>query len=92
MAECYPNPIRFSSVNRRKVEADFSGGAISGNGGIPLLGEVDRRLGQTRSVARLLALILSSPLRMYQVFRESRSDSFRYRDVGLRLSQRFRTG
>ena len=25
MTECYPKPIRFSSVKRRKVEADFSG-------------------------------------------------------------------
>ena len=32
----YLNPIRFSSVQRRKVEAAFSGGAITGNGGIPL--------------------------------------------------------
>ena len=39
MTTCYPNPIRFSSVQRRKVEAAFSGGAITGNWGIPLLAE-----------------------------------------------------
>ena len=33
---------------------DFSGGSISGNGGIGLLSEVDRRLGLSRSVARSL--------------------------------------
>ena len=54
MTECYPKPIRFSSVKRRKVEADFSGGAISSNGGIQLLAQVDRRLGLTRSLAWLL--------------------------------------
>ena len=30
MTLCYPNPIRISSVKRRKVDADFSGRAISG--------------------------------------------------------------
>ena len=54
MTQCYPKPIRFSSVKRRKVEADFSGGAISSNGGIQLLAQVDRRLGLTGSVARSL--------------------------------------
>ena len=54
MTECYPNPIRFSPVKRRQVEADFSGGDITGNGGIQLLSQVDRRLGLTRSVARSL--------------------------------------
>ena len=39
MTQCYPKVIRFSSVQRRKVEVDFSGGAISGNGGIGLLAE-----------------------------------------------------
>ena len=34
MTKCYPNPIRFSSVQRRKVETEFSfsGGATTGNG------------------------------------------------------------
>ena len=54
MTQCYPEAIHFSSVKRRKAEADFSGGAISSNGGIQLLAQVDRRLGLTRSLARLL--------------------------------------
>ena len=39
MTTCYPNPIRFLSVQRRKVETEcsFNGGAITGNGGIALL-------------------------------------------------------
>ena len=38
MTKCCPNPIRFSSVQRRKVEIEFSfsGGAINGNGGISM--------------------------------------------------------
>ena len=42
------------SVRCRKVEAAFSAGAITDNGGIPLLVEVERRLGLTRSAARYL--------------------------------------
>ena len=41
-------------MQRRKVEATFSGGAITSNGGIPLLAEVDRRLGLMSSVAKCL--------------------------------------
>ena len=54
MTECYPIALQFPSVKRRKVEADFSGGHITGNGGIPLLSTVDRRLGLTRAVAGCL--------------------------------------
>ncbi len=38
VTKCYPNPIHFSSVQRSKVEAEFSfgGGATTGNGGISL--------------------------------------------------------
>ncbi len=34
MTKCYPNPTRFLSVQRSKVEAEFSfsGGATTGNG------------------------------------------------------------
>ncbi len=52
MTKCYLNTIYFSSVQRRKVEAEFSGGAIIGNGGISLLAEMDRQLGLTRSLSR----------------------------------------
>ena len=56
MTKCYPNPIRFSSVRRRRVEVAFSGGAIIGNGGIPLLAEVDQQLGLTCSVSKYLGI------------------------------------
>ena len=42
------------SVKRRKVEANFNGGDITGNGGIALLSSADRRLGLTRAIAGCL--------------------------------------
>ena len=51
MTKCYPNPIRFSSVRRRKVEAAFSGGAITGNGVFRCSRRWGRQLGLTRSVS-----------------------------------------
>lgn len=55
MTKCYQSSLPFPSVKRRKVEADFSGGDITSNGGIPLLAQVDTQMGLTRSVARALA-------------------------------------
>ena len=54
MTECYQTSLEFPSVKRRKVEANFSGGDITSNGGIPLLSQVDRQMGLTRAVSRLL--------------------------------------
>ena len=47
-------PLRFSGRRRRKVEASFQGGAITGNGGVMLVSEQDRRLGPGARIARLL--------------------------------------
>ena len=54
MTKCYQTSLEFPSVKRRKVEANFSGGDITSNGGIPLLSQVDRQMGLTRAVSRLL--------------------------------------
>ena len=54
MTKCYQSSFEFPSVKRRKVEADFSGGDITSNGGIPLLAQVDRAMRLTQSVARAL--------------------------------------
>jgi hypothetical protein len=35
----------FSSLNRKKLAADFQGGDLTSDGGLPLLREVDRRIG-----------------------------------------------
>jgi hypothetical protein len=54
VTECYQTSIPFSPVKRHKVEADFSGGDITSNAGIPLLAQVDQQMNLTRSVARAL--------------------------------------
>lgn len=55
MTECYQTSLQFPPVKRRKVEADFSGGDITSNGGIPLLAQVDKQMGLTQAVSRVLA-------------------------------------
>lgn len=45
MTECNCKPIEFSSLARRKVVADFAGGAITSDAGALLLRQVDRQLG-----------------------------------------------
>ncbi len=54
VTKCYHTAFSFPSVKRRKVEADFCGGDITSNGGVPLLSQVDQQLGLTRAVARAL--------------------------------------
>ena len=45
MTECNSQPIVFSSLGRRNVVADFTGGAITSDSGALLLREIDRKLG-----------------------------------------------
>ena len=47
-------PLRFSGRRGRRVEAGFQGGAITGNGGVMLVSEQERRLGLSARIARLL--------------------------------------
>ena len=54
LTHCARNAIRFSNRRGRKVEADFTGGAITGNGGVMLVSEQDRRLGPSARIARLI--------------------------------------
>ncbi|WP_444959608.1 IS1380 family transposase [Microbulbifer sp. VVAC002] len=51
MTECYQPELSFSSIGRRKITADFTGGDLTSNAGLLLLRECDRRLGLARSVA-----------------------------------------
>jgi hypothetical protein len=46
--------IEFPSCKRRKVEANFGGGDVTSDGGALLLRQVDRRLGLTAKVSRVL--------------------------------------
>ena len=47
--------FEFPACRRRRIEADFSGGEITSNGGVLLLRQADRLLGLTASVAGRLA-------------------------------------
>ena len=55
MTKCSSSFLVFTGVGSRKFEADFSGGAITSDGGAPLLREMDRRLGLMKAVAAELA-------------------------------------
>jgi len=54
MTQCNRNPIRFSSLARKNVVADFAGGTITSDAGGLLLREVDRRLGLTQALANVI--------------------------------------
>jgi hypothetical protein len=54
VTECTQVAIEFPGFKRRRVEADFSGGAITSDGGVLFLRAVDRRLKLTESVAAVL--------------------------------------
>ena len=45
MTECSAQPLLFSSLGHKKIVADFSGGNLTSDGGLPLLREVDRKIG-----------------------------------------------
>jgi hypothetical protein len=54
VTECNREPIRFSSLQRKNVLADFAGGTLTSDAGGLLLREADRRLGLTRALAAVL--------------------------------------
>ncbi len=48
-------PFGFPAVGRKKLLAAFDGGRIISDGGVLLLGAVERRLGVAAKLARLIA-------------------------------------
>lgn len=54
MTDCNTIQLEFSSCRGRKVQADFSGGEVSSDGGLLLLREVDRKLQLTKRAAALI--------------------------------------
>jgi len=54
MTECNGQRLLFSSLKRREFLADFRGGDLTSDGGLPLLREVDRRLGLTEALNRAI--------------------------------------
>ena len=54
MPKCTEARIDFGRLGRRIIEADFSGGELSSDGGLMLLRQVDQRIGLTRAAAAAL--------------------------------------
>ena len=48
-------PFSFPAVGRKKVSAAFDGGRMTSDGGVMLLGAVERRIGLARTLAALIA-------------------------------------
>lgn len=58
MTNCTCERLEFPACRKRRVEAGFSGGSATSNGGVLLLRGADRRLGLTASVASELSDVL----------------------------------
>lgn len=54
MPNCTGQQMLFGRVGRREIEANFEGGALSSDGGLMLLRQVDRRIGLSKAVAEAL--------------------------------------
>lgn len=54
MTKCTAPVIELPRCQRRQVQAEFSGGAISSDGGVVLLRQVDQRIGLTERLAQVL--------------------------------------
>lgn len=54
MPKCTAETIEFGRLGRRVIEANFSGGAVSSDGGLRLLRQVDQYLGLSKAVAEVL--------------------------------------
>ena len=55
MPDCTSKQLEFEGFGRRRIEASFSGGDVSSDGGLLLLRKLERRLGLIDAVARVLA-------------------------------------
>ena len=54
MTDCTHKIILFPALKRRRIEAAFTGGAITSNAGALLLREIDRRLGLLQAVDKAI--------------------------------------
>jgi hypothetical protein len=54
MPECTADELDFGRLGRRVIEANFEGGALSSDGGLMLVRQVDRRIGLSAAVADAL--------------------------------------
>lgn len=54
MTNCTSNPMSFSPLKRKKIEANFTGGNIGTDGGILLLRELDKKLQLTKQLSQVI--------------------------------------
>lgn len=54
MPKCTADEMGFGRLGRRVIEANFKGGALSSDGGLMLLRQVDRKIGLSKAVAAAL--------------------------------------
>jgi hypothetical protein len=80
MPDCTQPELAFPSFDRRKIEASFTGGDVSSDGGIMLLREADRRLG----LVAALDAVLPDPRDPLQITHQQ-VDLLRQRIYGLAL-------
>ena len=54
MTGCNAQPMLFSNLDRRRVQADFDGSTLTGNAGALLLREADQRIGLIDAINRMI--------------------------------------
>jgi hypothetical protein len=54
VTNCTQSSFEFPALKRRKVQAEFSGGDITSDGGVLLLRQIDRRLGLLKAVDSII--------------------------------------
>ena len=54
MSKCTADQMSFGRLGRKVIEANFEGGALSSDGGLMLLRQVDQRIGLSKAVAKAL--------------------------------------
>lgn len=54
MTACNPELFAFPAFDRRKIEAGFTGGDVSSDGGVMLLRQVDRKLGLCEALDKVI--------------------------------------
>lgn len=54
MTDCTQETFYFPSIQRRKIEAKFSGGDVTSDGGVLLLREIDRQLNLTSALSEVI--------------------------------------
>jgi hypothetical protein len=55
VTNCTPSLMKFSAPNRKKVEASFTGGSITSDGGLLLLREVNKRIGLSKQTSKVIS-------------------------------------